>query len=44
MKHHRQNGNFQVEENPVPKNALGNIKFFNEVMHLMKYFQTKPQV
>ena len=36
--------NFQTQEDPISKNALGIIKIYHEVLLLMKFLQTKPQV
>ena len=36
--------NFQTQEDPFSKNAQGISKTYHEVLLLMKYLQTKPQV
>ena len=33
-----------MDENPFAKNAQGISKIYHEVLLLMKYLQTKPQV
>ena len=38
------NKNFQTQEDPFAKNAPGINKIYHEVLLLMKYLQTKPQV
>ena len=38
------NKNFQTQQDPFSKNAEGNNKFYHEVLLLMKFLQTKPQV
>ena len=38
------NKNFQSQHNPFSKNALGISKIYHEVLFLMKFLQTKPQV
>ena len=40
MKHR----NFQTQEDPCAKNAQGISKSYHEVLLLMKFLQTKPQV
>ena len=40
MKHR----NFQTQEDPSSKNAQGVSKIYHEVLLLMKFLQTKPQV
>ena len=36
--------NFQTQEDPFSKNAQGISKIYHEVLLLMKFLQTKPQV
>ena len=36
--------NFQTQQDPFAKNAQGISKIYHEVLLLMKYLQTKPQV
>ena len=36
--------NFQTQEYPFSKNAQGQKKNYHEVLMLMKFLQTKPQV
>ena len=36
--------NFQTQEDPFSKNAQGISKVYHEVLLLMKFLQTKPQV
>ena len=36
--------NFQTQEDPFSKNAQGFSKIYHDVLLLMKYLQTKPQV
>ena len=38
------NLNIRLDEDPFAKNALGISKIFHEVLKLMKFLQTKPQV
>ena len=38
------NKNFQTQEELFAKNALGISKIYHEVLKLMKFLQTKPQV
>ena len=38
------NENFQTQEDPFSRNAQGISKIYNEVLVLMKFLQTKPQV
>ena len=38
------NKNFRYDEDPFPKNAQGVGKIYHEVLILMKFLQTKPQV
>ena len=38
------NKNFQTQQDPSSKNAQGNSKIYHEVLELMKFLQTKPQV
>ena len=38
------NRNFQIQEDPFAKNAQGISKIYHEVLLLMRYLQTKPQV
>ena len=38
------NMNIKMDEDPFSKNAQGIIKSYNEVLLLMKFLQTKPQV
>ena len=38
------NKNFQTQQDPFAKNALGISKTYHEVLLLMKFSQTKPQV
>ena len=40
----RQNGNFNLEEDPFSKNVPGIGKFYPEVFLLIKLLQTKPQI
>ena len=40
----RQSGNYQFEEDPFSKNVKGIGKIYHEVLLLMNFFQTKPQV
>ena len=40
MKHKK----FQSQEVPFAKNAEGNSKCYHEIILLMKFLQTKPQV
>ena len=40
----RQNENFQFEEDPSRKNAQGLSKIYHEIILLVKFLQTKPQV
>ena len=40
----RQNGKFQFEEDPFSKRAQDISKIYKEVLLLMKFLQTKPQV
>ena len=44
MKIERQNGIFQFEEDPFTKDARGISKIYDEVLFLVKFLQTKPQV
>ena len=39
-----QNKNFRFEEDPFAKNAQGVDKVYHEVLVLMKFLHTKPQV
>ena len=36
--------NFQTQEDPISKKALGITKIYDEVLLLMKFLQTKPQI
>ena len=36
--------NFQTQQDPFAKNAQGFIKIYHEVLLLMKFLQTKPQI
>ena len=38
------NQNFRFEEDPFSKNAEGIVKIYHDVLMLMKFLQTKPQV
>ena len=38
------NNNFQTQEDPFSKDAEGISKIYHEVLLLMKFLQTKPQV
>ena len=38
------NRNFQSQEDPFSKNAQGISKIYHEVLLLMKFLQTKPQI
>ena len=38
------NKNFQTQEDPFSRNAQGNSKIYHEVLLLMNFLQTKPQV
>ena len=38
------NRNFQTQEDPFAKNAQGISKIYHEVLLLMKFLQTKPQI
>ena len=38
------NKNFQTQQDPFNKNAQGISKIYHEVLLLMKFLQTKPQV
>ena len=38
------NKNFQTQEGPFSKNAQGSSKIYHEVLLLMKFLQTKPQI
>ena len=38
------NENFQTQEDPSSRNAQGISKLYHEVILLMKFLQTKPQV
>ena len=40
----RKNKNFQTQQDPFAKNAQGISKIYHEVLLLMKFLQTKPQV
>ena len=40
----RQSGTFQFEEDPFSKNVQGIGKYYHEVLVLIKFLQTKPQV
>ena len=44
MNNRRQSDNFQFEEDPFVKNAQSVSKIFHEVVLLMKFLQTKPQL
>ena len=44
MKNRRQSGNFRFEEDPLSKDVRGIGKFYHEVILLMKFLETKPQV
>ena len=38
------NKNFQTHQDPFSRNAQGNSKIYHEVLLLMKFLQTKPQI
>ena len=38
------NMNIRMDEDPFAKNAQGNSKNYHEVLLLMKFSQTKPEV
>ena len=38
------NKNFQTQQDPFSKNAEGISKIYHEVLKLMKFLQTKPEV
>ena len=38
------NKNFQTQQDPFSKNAHGVSKIYHEVLLLMKFLQTKPQI
>ena len=38
------NGSFQTQQDPFAKNAQGISKIYHEVLLLMQFLQTKPQV
>ena len=38
------NRNFQTQQDPFAKNALGISKNYHEVLKLMKVLQTKPRL
>ena len=38
------NKNFQTQQNAFARNAQGNSKIYHEVLLLMKFLQTKPQI
>ena len=38
------NGNFQTQQDPFSKNAEAISKIYHEVLKLMKFLKTKPQV
>ena len=38
------NRNFQTQEDPFAKNAQGISKIYHQLLLLMKFLQTKPQV
>ena len=40
----RQSGTFQFHEDPFSKNVQSTGKLYHEVLFLMKFLQTKPQV
>ena len=40
----RQSGTFQFQEDPLNKNVQGIGKIYHEVLFLLKFSQTKPQV
>ena len=40
----RKNKNFQTQQDPFSRNAQGISKFYHEVLLLMKFLETKPQV
>ena len=44
MKYRRQSGTFQFEEYTFSKNSGSNSKKYHEVLLLMNFLQTKPQV
>ena len=44
MNNRRQSGNFQFEEDPFSKYVQGIGKFYHEVLLLVKFLQTKPQI
>ena len=40
----RKNKNFQTQQDPFAKNAQGVSKIYHEVLLLMKFLQTNPQI
>ena len=44
MRIRRQNGNSQLAEDPFSKGAQCNSKIYTEVLFLMKFLQTNPQI
>ena len=44
MKTRRQSGTFQFEEDPFRKKVQGIGKIYHEVLLVLKFLQTKPQV
>ena len=38
------NAKFQTQEDPLARNAQGISKIYHEVLLIMKFLQTKPQV
>ena len=38
------NKNFQIQQDPFSRNAQGISKIYHEVLLLMKFLQTKPQI
>ena len=36
--------NFQTQQDPLAKNAQAISKLYHEVLFLMKFLQTKPQI
>ena len=44
MTYKRQSNTFQFEEDPFSRNVQSISKIYHEVLLLMKFLQTKPQV
>ena len=42
--HEMKNKNFQTQQDPFAKNAQGTSKIYHEVLLLMTFLQTKPQI